>query len=212
VGLELVVDEGGTVTDARVTDSAGHGFDEAALAAIRKFTFEPARRGDTAVRSRVQLAYEFHLPPTPTSTSTSTPTSTSTSTSTPTSTSTSTPTPTPTSTPTPPPPPPLTGGSLLIGDIVSPKSFDPKSTLVSLEPQFIACYNQARATTLGLRGKVKLLIHVNEGGTCVGVDAEPGGSANDPGLVACLGDAMKAAHFPKPGGSATVIAPLVFRP
>ena len=129
------------------------------------------------------------------------PTSTSTPTSTPTSTSTSTST-----------PPPLTGGSLLIGDIVSPKSFDPKSTLVSLEPQFIACYNQARATTLGLHGKVKLLIHVNEGGTCVGVDAEPGGSANDPALVACLGDALKAAHFPKPGGSATVIAPLVFRP
>src|SRR5580693_7497747 len=86
--------------------------------------------------------------------------------------------PTPTPTPTP------TGGSLLIGDIVSPKSFDPKPILLSLEPQFIACYNQARATTLGLHGKVKLLIHVNEGGTCVGVDAEPGGSANDPALVA----------------------------
>ncbi len=72
VGLEIVVDEEGKVTDAHVIAPLGHGFDEAALAAIRTFTFEPARRNRTAVRSTVQLAYEFHLPPTPTSTSTST--------------------------------------------------------------------------------------------------------------------------------------------
>jgi hypothetical protein len=59
---------------------------------------------------------------------------------------------------------------------------------------------------------VKLLIHVSEAGTCLGVDAEPGGAANAPTLVACLGDALKTSRFPKPGGSATVIAPLVFRP
>jgi hypothetical protein len=124
----------------------------------------------------------------------------------PTSTSTSTSTPTPT--PTPPP----TGGSLLIGDIASPKSFDPKPTLLSLETQFVACYNRARASTPSLHGKLKLVIHVDEAGTCVGVEAEAGGSANDGALVACLGDVLKTARFPKPGGSATVIAPLVFRP
>ena len=63
VGLEVIVDETGAVVDARVVGPAGHGFDEAALEAVRKFTFEPARRNGTPVRSTVQLAYEFHAPP-----------------------------------------------------------------------------------------------------------------------------------------------------
>jgi TonB family protein len=63
VGLELVIAEDGHVADARVTAPAGHGFDEAALDAARKFTFEPARRNGVAIRSSVQLGYEFHLPP-----------------------------------------------------------------------------------------------------------------------------------------------------
>ena len=65
VGLEVVVDETGAVIDARVTAPAGHGFDEAALAAVRKFTFEPARQDGAPIRSTVQLAYEFHPPPAP---------------------------------------------------------------------------------------------------------------------------------------------------
>jgi TonB family protein len=65
VGLAMVVDESGRVADARVTAPAGHGFDEAALTAIRAFTFEPARRNGAAIRSTVQLAYEFHPPPPP---------------------------------------------------------------------------------------------------------------------------------------------------
>src|SRR5437762_3359381 len=40
VGLELVVDEAGTVVDAKITGPAGHGFDAAALEAARHFTFE----------------------------------------------------------------------------------------------------------------------------------------------------------------------------
>jgi TonB family protein len=65
VGLELVVAEDGRVVDARVTAPAGRGFDEAALEAARRFTFEPARRNGVAIRSSVQLGYEFHLPPAP---------------------------------------------------------------------------------------------------------------------------------------------------
>jgi TonB family protein len=65
VGLELVVDETGAVADARVVAPAGHGFDEAALAAVRGFTFEPARRNGAPVRSTVQLNYEFHPPAPP---------------------------------------------------------------------------------------------------------------------------------------------------
>ena len=63
VGLELVVDENGAVAGARVIAPAGHGFDEAALAAARAFAFDPARKNGVPVRSKVQLAYEFHLPP-----------------------------------------------------------------------------------------------------------------------------------------------------
>ncbi|HSO40285.1 MAG TPA: TonB family protein, partial [Labilithrix sp.] len=63
VGLELVVGEDGRVTEARVTSAAGHGFDEAALEAVRSFVFEPARQGGNAIRSAVQFTYEFHLPP-----------------------------------------------------------------------------------------------------------------------------------------------------
>jgi TonB family protein len=65
VGLELALDDTGHVTDARVTSPAGHGFDEAALAAARSFVFEPAREAGKPIRSTVQFAYEFHLPPPP---------------------------------------------------------------------------------------------------------------------------------------------------
>ena len=62
VGLEVVVDERGDVESARVVSPAGHGFDEAAIEAARKFTFEPARLAGKAIRSAVQVSYEFHLP------------------------------------------------------------------------------------------------------------------------------------------------------
>jgi TonB family protein len=63
VGLELILDETGKVSSARVVTPAGHGFDEAALAAARDFVFEPARRSGVAVSSVLQFTYEFHLPP-----------------------------------------------------------------------------------------------------------------------------------------------------
>jgi TonB family protein len=65
VGVEVVIGVDGNVERARVTAPAGHGFDEAALEAVRRFTFDPARKNGTAVRSTVQLAYEFHPPAPP---------------------------------------------------------------------------------------------------------------------------------------------------
>ena len=65
VGLEIVVDASGSVASARVIGPAGHGFDEAALEAARRLVFEPARRNGAALRSTVQLAYEFHPPAPP---------------------------------------------------------------------------------------------------------------------------------------------------
>jgi outer membrane receptor protein involved in Fe transport len=44
---------------------AGHGFDEAAVEAARRFTFEPARRHGVPVPATVQFTYEFHLPAEP---------------------------------------------------------------------------------------------------------------------------------------------------
>jgi hypothetical protein len=107
---------------------------------------------------------------------------------------------------------PVTGGSVLVGEITSPKTFNPGTTVSGLVPDMLSCYRQIRASVPSLHGKVKLRVVVNEVGAAQSVAAEPGGSANDPALVSCLGEAMKGAAFPKPGGTAIVIVPLVFRP
>jgi TonB family protein len=65
VGLELDLDAGGNVVAVRVTTPAGHGFDEAAAEAAKRFTFQPAKRRGVPVASTVQFTYEFHLPPEP---------------------------------------------------------------------------------------------------------------------------------------------------
>ena len=101
----------------------------------------------------------------------------------------------------------------MVGDINAPKGFNPKPVLQALSGDLVHCFNEARAVSPDLRGKVTLRIQVNEAGAVLSVDAVPGGHANDPGLVSCVNDLMKAsAHFPKPGGTATVLAPLVFVP
>ncbi len=65
VGLELTIDESGLVLDARVVQSAGHGFDEAALRAVKGWTFEPAQQDGEAIRATIQLALPFTPPPPP---------------------------------------------------------------------------------------------------------------------------------------------------
>jgi hypothetical protein len=105
---------------------------------------------------------------------------------------------------------------VLVGDINAPKNFNPKPTILKMQQQLVDCFNQARAANPDLRGKLTLRIMVNEAGVVNGVEADPsaaGGHANDPALVSCIESAMREhAHFPKPGGMATVVAPLVFRP
>jgi hypothetical protein len=146
--------------------------------------------------------------PGPATTGAATPTPTSTPTPTPT----GTPTSTPTGTSTPAPPPPATGGSVVFGDIASAKSFDPKPVITSLQQQFLDCYNKSRGANPELRGKLRLRLVVNDTGTVVNVQPEEGGLSTETALIACLGDAAKSGHFPKPGGMATVTVPMLFRP
>jgi hypothetical protein len=100
----------------------------------------------------------------------------------------------------------------MIGDVAAAKSFDPKPTLQSLQQPLLDCYNRARATDAELHGKMKLNVVVNQTGTVVNVETEPGPIASAPGMKECVSDVMKAAHFPKPAGMATVGVPLLFRP
>jgi hypothetical protein len=95
---------------------------------------------------------------------------------------------------------------------MAPKTFKPGPTLAALVPDMVACYRKARGSVPSLRGKLKLRVVVSETGAAQAVAAEAGGGANDPALVSCLDEAFKGATFPKPGGTAILLVPLVFRP
>ncbi len=61
VELAITIATDGTVTNVVVVTSAGHGFDEAAVAAAERFRFEPARRDGEAMASRIRYRYVFEL-------------------------------------------------------------------------------------------------------------------------------------------------------
>ncbi|HJL22448.1 MAG TPA: TonB family protein, partial [Polyangiaceae bacterium LLY-WYZ-15_(1-7)] len=61
VELELTIAVDGAVTDARVVGPAGNGFDEAALDAVRRFRFEPAKRRGEPIPARIRYRYVFEL-------------------------------------------------------------------------------------------------------------------------------------------------------
>lgn len=60
VVVTVLVDPEGRVAEVKVTQSAGDALDGAALAAVRQWTFEPARRGAKAIASRVRVPVHFH--------------------------------------------------------------------------------------------------------------------------------------------------------
>ncbi len=67
VGVEAVVDEQGAVVRARaLAPPQGHGFDEAAIDAVKRSVFEPARSSGVPITSVIEIAYEFR-PPAPVS-------------------------------------------------------------------------------------------------------------------------------------------------
>jgi TonB family protein len=61
VVVEVAITAHGHVVDARVVKKAGHGLDEAAVAAARKTRFEPALVGTKPVAVRMQLPYRFKV-------------------------------------------------------------------------------------------------------------------------------------------------------
>ena len=61
VPLELAIGVDGNVTSARVVNPAGHGFDEAALAAAKRFVFKPALRDGKPVAAKIRYTYTFKL-------------------------------------------------------------------------------------------------------------------------------------------------------
>jgi TonB family protein len=61
VSLEIVLDTDGTVTDARVLRAAGHGFDESALRAVRRYRFTSAQRHGRPVRVRMPWTVQFRI-------------------------------------------------------------------------------------------------------------------------------------------------------
>src|SRR5262245_57175587 len=57
--LEFTVDEKGVVGDIKVKESAGHGFDESAIEAVKQFKFTPGMNDRTPVPSRITYSYKF---------------------------------------------------------------------------------------------------------------------------------------------------------
>jgi TonB family protein len=67
VDVEITIDATGKVTEARVPAPAGglEAFDAAAIEAVKQFAFEPAKRGEQAIPSRIKYRYVFEPPPPP---------------------------------------------------------------------------------------------------------------------------------------------------
>lgn len=65
--LQIDIDGDGNVIAVEVNAPAGHGFDEAAADAARRFVFKPAMREGKSVPSRILYAYKFEMkePPPP---------------------------------------------------------------------------------------------------------------------------------------------------
>ena len=65
VVLSIDISATGEVTRAEVVEPAGHGFDEAALTAVRQFRFTPAELDGKPAAVRITYAYDFVLRPAP---------------------------------------------------------------------------------------------------------------------------------------------------
>jgi TonB family protein len=64
VKAKVGIDETGKVIEVEIIERAGHGFDEAALSAMWKLRFKPAKTSDgRAIPFQIQYTYNFKLAP-----------------------------------------------------------------------------------------------------------------------------------------------------
>ena len=63
VVLQITVRADGTVADATIVESAGAAFDAAAVDAIQRFRFEPAKKDGKAIDARIRYRFVFAAPP-----------------------------------------------------------------------------------------------------------------------------------------------------
>jgi len=61
VRMQITIGADGSVPDAEVLEAVGHGFDEAALAAVKRFRFSPAELDGTPAAVQVEYTYHFVL-------------------------------------------------------------------------------------------------------------------------------------------------------
>jgi protein TonB len=61
VRVQVTVDETGRVVDVKLIQGLGYGLDEAALAAARKASFDPALHCGKPERATVKLAFSFTI-------------------------------------------------------------------------------------------------------------------------------------------------------
>ena len=63
VAISMLVDENGVPTELQVVESAGEPLDSAALASVRTWRFEPARKNGVPVRVRHVTRQTYRLTP-----------------------------------------------------------------------------------------------------------------------------------------------------
>ena len=61
VNVDCIIDETGKVIDAQVTAPNDKEFDEAALVAVKRWTFKPGSQDGVAVKTRVNIPIQFSL-------------------------------------------------------------------------------------------------------------------------------------------------------
>ncbi|AFY03149.1 TonB-like protein [Bdellovibrio bacteriovorus str. Tiberius] len=59
--LEILIDREGKVRHVQVLSGPGHGLNESAVEALKKFEFQPAFKGEESVAVRIRYTYRFKL-------------------------------------------------------------------------------------------------------------------------------------------------------
>ena len=62
VTLHVTLGSDGHLVNAEIDHGAGEPWDQAAIEAVQHWRFEPARRGDQPIASRIRVELRFHLP------------------------------------------------------------------------------------------------------------------------------------------------------